>query len=64
MTEKKQRETEAAPAKPQPTAQVAGQQTSAERGRATERLDVESLDLGIEEVEERIAPAETNVFDK
>jgi hypothetical protein len=59
MTEKKQRETEAAPAKPQPTAQVAGQQTTAER-----KLDVAGLDLGIEEVEERIAPAETNVFDK
>jgi hypothetical protein len=59
MTEKKQRETETAPGKPQPAAQVAGQQTSAER-----KLDVEGLDLTIEEVEERIAPSETNVFDK
>ncbi len=27
-------------------------------------LDIESLDLTIEEVEERISPRETNVFDK
>lgn len=28
------------------------------------RLDLEKLDLSIEEVEERIRPGETNVFDK
>jgi len=28
------------------------------------RLDLEKLDLSVEEVEERIRPGETNVFDK
>jgi hypothetical protein len=28
------------------------------------RLDLERLDLSVEEVEERIRPGETNVFDK
>ena len=28
------------------------------------KLDIASLDLTIEEVEERISPSETNVFDK
>jgi hypothetical protein len=58
MTEKQQRESEV-PAKPAPSAQQSGVQTAAER-----KLDVEHLDLTIEEVEERIAPSETNVFDK
>ena len=31
---------------------------------APERLDFSKLDLTIEKVEERIAPGETNVFDK
>lgn len=30
----------------------------------TEKLDFTKLDLSIEKVEERIAPSETNVFDK
>jgi hypothetical protein len=29
-----------------------------------EPLDLESLDLSVEPVEERISPSETNVFDK
>ena len=29
-----------------------------------EQLDFEQLDLSVEEVEERISPSETNVFDK
>lgn len=28
------------------------------------RLDLEKLDLSVEEIEERIRPGETNVFDK
>ena len=37
-----------------------------ERGKepAPEKLDFSKLDLTIEKVEERIAPGETNVFDK
>ena len=29
-----------------------------------EKLDFEKLDLSVEEIEERISPSETNVFDK
>jgi hypothetical protein len=32
--------------------------------KAPETLDFTKLDLSIEKVEERIAPSETNVFDK
>jgi hypothetical protein len=32
--------------------------------REAEPLDLESLDLSVEAVEERISPSETNVFDK
>lgn len=32
--------------------------------RPEPKIDIESLDLSVEEVEERISPSETNVFDK
>lgn len=32
--------------------------------KAPEKIDFAKLDLSIEKVEERIAPSETNVFDK
>lgn len=31
---------------------------------SAEELDLDSLDLSVETVEERISPSETNVFDK
>ena len=31
---------------------------------APKKLDLKSLDLSVEKVEERISPSETNVFDK
>ena len=41
------------------------QPTSAEKsGKPQGKLDFEKLDLTVEEVEERISPSETNVFDK
>lgn len=33
-------------------------------GEASGDLDLSQLDLSVEEVEERISPSETNVFDK
>ena len=49
--EKKQDEQEEAPAE-------------ATREASADELDVDSLDLSVETVEERISPSETNVFDK
>ena len=39
-------------------------QDAATSKEVEETLDVESLDLTIETVEDRISPSETNVFDK
>ena len=47
----------------QEQAEASAQNQSASKA-SEETLDVESLDLTIETVEERINPSETNVFDK
>jgi hypothetical protein len=52
MTEKNDRETPAPPA------------TRPEHETLAEKLKAGKLDLEVEEVEERISPSETNVFDK
>ncbi len=38
--------------------------TEATAETAADSLDLDSLDLSVETVEERISPSETNVFDK
>jgi len=54
--DEKRREATARPTEPQ--------RTNAPQKPEPVRLDLERLDLTIEEVEERIRPGETNVFDK
>jgi hypothetical protein len=39
-------------------------QGDAARAESSADLDLSRLDLSVEEVEERISPSETNVFDK
>lgn len=40
------------------------EQGGATSGESAADLDLSQLDLSVEEVEERISPSETNVFDK
>ena len=49
---------------PSPTAQPPSKSPPREPDPRREPLDLERLDLTVEEVEERISPGETNVFDK
>jgi len=48
---------------PQPKADK-NDKTKAGTTEVKKKLDIASLDLSIEKVEERISPSETNVFDK
>lgn len=51
---------------PKPTTEKPAPKSREERGadKPKEKIDFAKLDLRIEKVEERIAPSETNVFDK
>lgn len=50
--------------KPAPQAPAVPAREERSQDKAAEKIDFAKLDLRIEKVDERIAPSETNVFDK
>jgi hypothetical protein len=50
--------------KPAPQVPTAPVREERSQDKAVEKIDFAKLDLRIEKVDERIAPSETNVFDK
>ncbi|MEO2094742.1 MAG: hypothetical protein ABGY71_11815 [bacterium] len=53
-----------APASPAPSKAQQGKVETPGKAQPVDLIDYAKLDLGVEKVDERISPSETNVFDK